>query len=171
MEKVVDVFREGKFDLHACLDGDKIERKWRSIIAGVQEMERAMEGVAVLLNDVWHSAVIDFECVGSRILWNKFKFSRIKVCVVVGYGPNGGIEERERSWNEMDRTVDRVGNGYRSCVVGDLNGWIGDRVRAGINGAFGVPGQNKNGRRVVEFCAEMGLCVGNTYFEHKNLHK
>ena len=24
---------------------------------------------------------------------------------------------------------------------------------------------------MVEFCAERGLCVGNTYFEHKNLHK
>ena len=32
------------------------------IIAGVQEMERAREGVATLLNDVWHSAVVDFGC-------------------------------------------------------------------------------------------------------------
>ena len=44
---------------------------------------------------------------------------------------------------------------------GDLNGWIGDRTRAGITGAFGVPGENDNGRRVVEFCAEKGLCVCN----------
>ena len=64
----------------ACLDGDKIERKWRIImvwsngITGVQEMERAKEGVAVLLNDMWHSAVIDFGCVSSRILMIKFKF-------------------------------------------------------------------------------------------------
>ena len=86
-----------------CLDGDKIKRKreasWcgvNGIIAGVQEMERAREGVAILLNDVWHSAVIDFECVSSRILWIKFKFSRIKVCMVMRCGPNkGNIEERE----------------------------------------------------------------------------
>ena len=67
--------------------------------------------------------------------------------------------------------MDRVGNQYILCVLGYLNGWIGDRVRAGITGAYGVPGENKNGRRVVEFCAEMGLCVGNTYFEHNNFHK
>ena len=53
----------------------------------------------------------------------------------------------------------------------DLNEWIGDRVRTGITGAFGVPGENANGRRVVEFCGERGLCVSNTYLEHKNLHK
>ena len=50
-------------------------------------MERAREGVAVLLNDVWLSAVMDFGCVSSRILSIKFKFSRVKVCVVVGYVP------------------------------------------------------------------------------------
>ena len=67
--------------------------------------------------------------------------------------------------------MDRVESEYRLCMLGDLNGWIGDRVRAGITGAFGVPGENENGRRVVEFCAERGLYVGNTYFEHNNLHK
>ena len=55
--------------------------------------------------------------------------------------------------------------------MGEVNGWIGDRTIAGITGAFGVPGENDNGRRVVEFCAERGLCVGNTYFKHRSLHK
>ena len=31
------------------------------IIAGVQEMERAREGVTILFNYVWHSAVINFQ--------------------------------------------------------------------------------------------------------------
>ena len=91
---------------------------------------------------------------------------------MVGHGPNEGIgEERERFWNDMDRTVDRVGNGYRLFVLGDINGWIRDRVRAGITDAFGVPRENENWRRVVEFYAERGLCVGNTYFEQKNFYK
>ena len=47
------------------------------IFAGVQEMERAREGVAVLLNDVWHSAVVKYRCVSSRILWIKLKFSNL----------------------------------------------------------------------------------------------
>ena len=36
---------------------------------------------------------------------------------------------------------------------------------------LGVPGENDNGRRVVKFSAERGLCVGNTYFKHMSLHK
>ena len=124
-------------------------------------MEITREGVAILLNDVWHSAVVGFECVSSRILWIESRFSRIKICVVVVYGPNEEEdgEERDRSWNDMDRTVNSVGNGYRLCILGDQNGWIRDRTRAGITGAFGVPGENDNGRRGVEFCEERGLCV------------
>ena len=60
----------------------------------------------------------------------------------------------------MERNLDSVGNGYSLCILGDLNGWIGDGTRARILGAFGVPGENANGRRV-EFCTEKGLCAGN----------
>ena len=60
------------------------------------EMERAREGLAILLNNVWHNAVKDFGCVSSRILWIKLKFSKVKVCVVLGYGPSkGDVEERD----------------------------------------------------------------------------
>ena len=64
----------------------------------------------------------------------------------------------------MHRILDSIGNGYRLCILGDLNRWIEDRTRATITGDFGVPGENDNGRRVGEFCLERGLCLGNTYF-------
>ena len=64
---------------------------------------------------------------------------------------------------EVDRTLHSVGNGYRLCILGGLSGWIGDRTR--------VSGENDYGRRLVEFYEERGLCVGNTYFKHKGLHK
>ena len=63
-------------------------------------MERAREGVAILLKDVWHSAVVDFGCVGSRIIWIKSKFLRVKVCLVVGYSEERDGEDSEwrREW-------------------------------------------------------------------------
>ena len=89
---------------------------------------------------------------------------------MVGYGPNEGDgEERDRFWNDMDRTLDSIGYGCRLCILGDLNGWIGDRTRHGIASGFRVPGENNNGRRVVEFCTERGLCVSNTYFKNQSL--
>ena len=41
----------------------------------------------------------------------------------------------------------------------------------GITGGFGILGENWKRRRVINFCGEKGLCVGNTNFEHNSLHK
>ena len=47
----------------------------------------------------------------------------VKVGMMAVYGPTEGeVEERERFWNYLDRVVKRVGNGYKLCVLGDLNG-------------------------------------------------
>ena len=60
----MDIFKERKFELLAMTETKlkgKGEVLWfgvNVIFAGVQEMERAREGMAVLLNDVWHSAVV-----------------------------------------------------------------------------------------------------------------
>ena len=112
-EEVVDVFREGKskpLDLTKMKLKGNGEVSWcevNGIIADVQEVERAREEVTILLNDVWHSAVIDIRCVSSRIFWFKFKFSRVIVCLVVEYGPSEGDgEERDRFWNDLGRIKD-----------------------------------------------------------------
>ena len=53
-------------------------------------------------------------------------------------------------------------------MLGYMNGWL----REVIAGGFGVPGENDNGRRVVDLCGKRGLSVSNTDFilgwlEHK----
>ena len=65
-EETVDGFKRGKFELLA-LSETKLKGNREvsccgvnGIIAGVQEMERARDAVAILLNNVWHSVVIDF---------------------------------------------------------------------------------------------------------------
>ena len=79
-EEAVDIFKKGKFQLLPLTDTKlkgKGEVSWsgvNAIFTCVQEMERAREGVAVLLNDVWHSALVKYGCVNSRIHWIKFKF-------------------------------------------------------------------------------------------------
>ena len=60
------------------------------IIVGIPEIKRTREGVVVLMNDVWQSAVIYFRDVSSRTLWTKSKFSMAKLCVAVVYGPTEG---------------------------------------------------------------------------------
>ena len=68
------IFKKGKFEFLALTETKlkgKGEVSWSGvnvIFTGVHEMGRAREGVAVLLNDVWHSAVVKYGCVDSRII-------------------------------------------------------------------------------------------------------
>ena len=84
---------------------------------GAQEIERAR---IFLMNDEWHGTVNFHEC--------------------MVYDPTEGkVEGRERFWNDLDRVVNRVGNGYRLCALGHLNGLVRDRLMVGITGGFGEP--------------------------------
>ena len=88
----------------------------------------------------------------------------------MGYGSNEDGEESESFCNDMNRTLDNVGNVYRLCILRDLNRWIGDRTRAGITL---VLLEFLERMIIVEewwSSAERGLCVDNTYFKHRILH-
>ena len=76
-------------------------------------------------------------------LWIKLKFSKVKVCMVVVYGPT---EERIE-----------LGNGYKLFVLGYLNGCVGERMRVDITCGFDGLGENDNRR--------------SDLFEHKSFHK
>lgn len=178
-EEVVNVFKRGKFELLA-LNETKLKGKeefcWdgvRGVRSGVNDNVRGKEGVAVLMNDEWFAAMVGYECVNSRLLWVKLRFKKVKLCIVVAYGPcnDRSVREKDKFWRDLEKVMNAVGNGYRLLVVGDLNGKVGECVRDGITGAFGVPEMNENGERVVDFCAERELSVANTYFQHKNIHK
>jgi hypothetical protein len=58
--------------------------------------------------------------------------------------------------------------------MGDLNGRTGQDQRAG-HGSLGSYGgertRNTNGERLIDFCIDNGLLIGNTFFNHKQIHK
>ena len=63
-------------------------------------MERVRKDLAILLNNVWHSALIDFGYVNFIILLIKL-FSRVQVHVIMGYDTSeSDCEERDRFWIE-----------------------------------------------------------------------
>ena len=42
------------------------------------------------LSDLWYKAMVDFVCVSPIILMVKFKFEKVKVCVIVTHGSSDG---------------------------------------------------------------------------------
>ena len=55
--------------------------------------------------------------------------------------------------------------------MGDMNAKVGDERVDEVVGKWGVPGKNENGEWLVDVCAERGLFLANTFFQHKMIHK
>ena len=46
-------------------------------------------------------------------------FKGFKLCVMICMAPlRGNIEERKKLWNDLDRVIDRIGNGHSLCMLG-----------------------------------------------------
>ena len=58
----------------------------------------------------------------------------------------GMLKNKRRSSHDLDRDLDKEGNGYRLYMLRDLNGWARGRVRVGISGAFRVKREKYNGK-------------------------
>ena len=58
-------------------------------------------------------------------------------------------------------------------LLGDFNAHVGidNATWKGVIGQHGDPDINKNGRCLLQFCATNGLCIMNTFFQHKRIHK
>jgi len=55
-------------------------------------------------------------------------------------------------------------------IIGNLNGKVGKVPKNGVMGAFGVPDENVNGRRIKDTCNARDLYVTNCFLKHKDVH-
>ncbi len=56
---------------------------------------------------------------------------------------------------------------------GTVGSWVTVRAQeiGGVVGKYGVEGVNENGQYFVDICAERGLFLLNTFFQHKMIHR
>ena len=174
--EVADVFVNGNFDVMGLcetkLKGND-QAEWDGVKVIASGRYSTKEGVALMMNEEWHACMTDFACVSSRCMWVKFKKKGVKVCVVVAYAPceDRSEEMKENFWLELGGVVDQVPLSWDLMVIGDMNGRVGHERYGNVVGPHGVPNTNRNGKRLREFCEEKNLCITNTWFQHKNIHK
>ena len=91
---------------------------------------------------------------------------------MVGYAPSGSCSEEKRDfWWKVDEVLNDFGREVKVYLLGDLNAKIGRVMIEGVTGKYGVGDKNENGDLLLYQCAEKGLVIGNTLFEHKDIHK
>ncbi len=73
--------------------------------------------------------------------------------------------------NDLNQCVKSPERERMVNVMGDMNAKVGDETVEEVVGKWGVPGMNENGEWLVDVCAERGLFLANTFFQHKMIHR
>ena len=137
---------------------------------------RGKEGCAILMSERVWKGVTDCGWKGSRIVWVKSKIGLIKYAWVCVYAPVNkrtlkGKSEMRKFWKDLNECIECFEIERKVIVMGDMNAKVGDERVDEVVGKWGVPGKNENGEWLVDVCAERGLFLANTFFQHKMIHK
>ena len=86
------------------------------------------------------------------------------------YAPTSNTEEAEFEWfyEDLQDLLELTPKKDVLFFIGDWNAKVGSQETPGVAGKFGLGVQNEAGQRLIEFCPEKALVIGNTLFQqHK----
>ena len=84
--------------------------------------------------------------------------------------PSSNAEEAEVEWfyEDLQDLLELTPKKDVLFIIGDWNAKVGSQETSGVTGKFGLGIRNEAGQRLIKFCQENTLVIGNTLFQqHK----
>lgn len=153
-------------------DIEKIER-WTLLNSG-QDNNHA-KGVGVVMSSRVKSSLVSYETINEQMTKVRFYARQAKLSIIVAYAPTEEADDdiKKSFYEDMNAITDTIPKHDVTIVMGDFNAKMGsdNRQWTAVIGPHGIGVRNDNGKRLVEYCAENGLLIGGTLFQHKTIHK
>ena len=99
-----------------------------------------------------------------------FQGKPFNITVIQPYAPTSNTKEAEveQFYEDLQDLLERTPKTDVLFIIGDWNAKVGSQEIPGLTGKFGLGVQNEAGQRLIEFCQENALVIGNTLFQqHK----
>ena len=100
----------------------------------------------------------------------RFQGKPFNITVIQVYALTSNAEEAEVEWfyEDLQDLLELTPKKDVLFITGDWNAKVGSQETAGVIDKFGLGVQNEAMERLVEFCQENTLVIGNTVFQqHK----
>ena len=136
--------------------------------------ERAIHGVAFVLQPDRANKVLEADFVSERTMKTRLKYEHRNETIIQIYVPCNdtySIEEKAEFFEKLSSTIDSVPDNNDLIVTGDFNGRAGLR-RTPWETYLGPHSDantdsNCNGGQLLALCAEHGLWITNTFYNHR----
>ena len=99
-----------------------------------------------------------------------FQHKSFNITVIQVYAPTSNAEEAEveRFYENLQDLLELTPKKDVLFIIGNRNAKVGSQETPGVTGKFGLGIRNEAGPRLIEFCQENALVIGNTLFQqHK----
>ena len=103
---------------------------------------------------------------------SKARLQERSLCILQVYAPN--MKSQYKAFLEkIEVALGKATSSESLVLLGDFNAHvdIDNAIWKSVIEQHGDPDINKNGRCLLQFCAINGLCIMNTFFQHKRIYK
>ncbi|XP_078682172.1 uncharacterized protein LOC144916725 [Branchiostoma floridae x Branchiostoma belcheri] len=144
------------------------------LFSGHEDQHR--RGVGLILDKEASRALTGWKPVSDRIITARFQSRHGRTTIVQVYAPTDDAEEsiKDQFYELLQDTFDSIPNHDVKILMGDFKAQL-DSSRQGFEGVIGPFGSalrtSDNGERLLFFCNLNSLTIGNTFFQHKLIHK
>ena len=100
----------------------------------------------------------------------RFQGKPFNITVIQVYAQTSNAEEAEAKqfYEDLQDLLELTPKKDALFIIGDWNAKVGSQETPGVTGKFGLGVQNEAGQKLIEFCQENTLVIGNTLFQqHK----
>ena len=96
----------------------------------------------------------------------RFQGKQFNITVIQVYAPTSNTEEAEVEWfyEDLQDLLELTPKKDVLFIIGDCNAKVGSQETPGVTGKFGLGIWNEAGQRLIEFCQENALVIGNILF-------
>ena len=106
-------------------------------------------------------------CNLNKMISVRFQSKPFNITVIQVYAPtsNAGEAEVEQFYEDLQYLLERTPKKDILFIIRDWNAKVGSQETPGVTSKFGLGVQNEPGQRLMEFCQENTLVIGNTLFQ------
>ena len=155
--------------------GSITERHYTFIWQGLKDTDRRQYGVGFAIKNTLLPMIEPTKQGSERLLSIRLKTSAGYATLVSCYAPTllAEPEIKDHFYSQLDDLMNKIPPTDTVYLLGDFNARVGADfdLWPKIIGHHGIGRTNDNGQRLLDFCSYHHLCVTNTLFKNKDLHK
>ena len=136
--------------------------------------EHHKRGVKILLGKEAARALIAWNPVNERIRTARLQTRHCRTTIMIVYAltEDANDVDKDDFYHQCQDVLNSIPTSDIVLLMGDFNAQISGQKQNGITGPHGAAQEtNDNGERMLLLCNINGLCISNTYFTHKTIHK